>query len=598
MTRARAHRPAATVLLSAALAVALAGLGVASTEGLRAGFAVRSIVPPPALFDKVWHVAGGKHPTKVLDGIWARAAFLERGDRQLGIVALDLLGLFYDDIAKIRDQVRAALGDDVEVIVASTHSHSSIDTLGIYGPDETTSGINPDYQAFVRDQAAGALLDAASTPAAVSLRVGALPAPAGFNEYDRNRHPGSFDDTVRALRFVGADGAAVGTIVNWASHPELIDPDSGSDPDIGAGQVAISSDYVYALRETVQAGGGGPTVFLNGPVGAVTALAMPIIDPASGTAFPRRSVKKAYYVGTRIGETALAALGGSGAVTVADPELGFSRETFDLRVDNPFILALAAAGTVQRQTYIAGLPVPLGRDVRTEMARVTLGPVELLTVPGELQPDLYTGGYQPLEERANPDVPPERPIEPQMTGPFHFLVGLGQDELGYFVSATDYVAPTFIPVYGEGVDRNGVEHYQEELSLGRDTARSISQWASRMLGLAPEAGYLAYPGGFLDSGGRPLYEIPSADARGIWVDTSDSGRYEAREDSEVFTPLPSGVPAAFGFLDSQMQDLGTSPSGEARGVWIDGDGDGRFTAARDPHLFFDSYALGEGELEP
>ncbi|MGH7855944.1 MAG: hypothetical protein ACREQY_01350, partial [Candidatus Binatia bacterium] len=500
--RRRAGRAALSAVLLLGLPAAARG------DSLRAGFGVRSIVPSEELLAEVWHTAGGKHPTGVLpgDGLWARAAYLESNGRKLVIVSLDLLGLFHDDVVRIRDGIRAGLAPDVEVLVASTHTHSSIDTLGIYGPDEVTTGVNPDYQAFLRGEAVAAGIDAAAAAVPASLWAAEQPAPSGLNEYDINRHPGSFDDGVHVLQFLDSSEATIGTIVNWASHPELIDPDSGSDPAIPPGGVVLSSDYVHTLRTRVEQSAGGTALFLNGPIGAVTALAMPIVDPETNEPFPRRSVAKAYYVGREIGTTALLALASNEVIVDPAPSLEIDSVVFDLPVDNPFILALKAAQVLPRQTYAFGVPVPFGREVRTEMMRVRLGPVELVSVPGELHPDVYTGGYLPREERANPDVPPERPIRPQMGAPIHFVVGLGQDELGYFVSATDFVRPSTIsPVYGEGVDRHGHDHYQETLSLGRDTARSVGQQASILLGEVPEPDYLPFVGGFLDEDGKPLY---------------------------------------------------------------------------------------------
>ncbi|HVL32507.1 MAG TPA: hypothetical protein VM600_02885, partial [Actinomycetota bacterium] len=499
-----------------------------------------------------------------------------------------------DDVVLIRDEIRAHSSEGVNVIVASTHTHSSIDTLGIYGPDETQTGLNDEYQAFVRAQAVEAAVAAISAAQPAIVRAGRLEAPDGYNEFDRNRHAGSFDDGVTSIRFDGPDGA-LGTIVNWASHPELIDPDATNDPAIARGDVVISSDYVHTLRTTVEAGGGGTTVFVNGPIGAVTALAMPIVDPDTSEVFPRRSVAKARHVGAVIGRTALDAVAAPGARTIEHAPLVVRNRVFDLRVNNPFILAIRAAGTLQRQLYVAGVPAPFGNDVRTEMTLVRLGPIEFLTTPGEMAPDLYTGVYLPEDEQANPDVPDEQPIRGQMTGDLRFIIGLGQDELGYFVAANDYTWPSFYPVYGQGVDRNGVRHYQETLSIGRDTARRLSQIASMLLETRPEPDYLPYPGGFLASGDRPLYGTADADVRGIWIDSSDSGRYERGEDAALFTPLPSGTPAAFGYLDSQSRDIGSVPTRSARGVWIDGDGNGSFSAQKDPHAFFDTYAFGEGQ---
>lgn len=573
------------------LIVGVVAIGPArGSDGLQAGFAVRSIVPAPELMGEVYSVAGGKRPTMVLDPIEARAVALSSGDVQLVLVSLDLIGLFYDDVIAIRDLVRAEVGASTQVIVASTHTHSSIDTLGIYGASLVTTGINETYQAFVRDQAAAAAIAAVEGLQSVTMTVARKEAPNGYNEFDRNRHPGSFDDGVTALRF-NAGSEVVGTLVNWASHPELIDPDSSSDPAFPAGSVVISSDYVHSLRNTVELDG-GTAVFVNGPVGAVTALEMKFINPATGLPFPKRSVAKARHLGSVIGQAARDALA-TGAVLVEDPSLAVTSREFDLRVDNQFILALRAAGTIDRQTYVAGVPTPFGRDVRTEMLHVALGPVEFLTTPGELQPDLYTGGYLPESEKANPDVPEERPVRAQMTGQFRFIVGLGQDELGYFVSATDYTFPSLWPVYGGGDDRNGVEHYQETLSLGRDTARMLSQIASLLLGGTPEADYVAYPGGFLAADGSPIYGEASADVAGVWVDTSDSGRFERGEDAAAFARAPSGT--GYGYLDSQSRDIGATLDPRARGVWVDADGDGLFNARRDTHLFFDTYALGEGE---
>jgi hypothetical protein len=578
------------------LASSVAALPAAAAGPFRAGFAVRSIVPAPETWSQIWHVAR-EHPTAVLpgDGLWARAVYLEHGSTKLAIVSLDLLGFFYDDIITVRELVRSVLGADVQVLVASTHTHSSPDALGVYGPDETTSGRNDAYNAFVVRQAAAAAITAAGVAVDVTVRIASLPAPAGLNEYDRSRHPGTFDDNVGVVQMI-AGTQTVGTIINWASHPELIDPDSNSDPQT-AGKVVMSSDFVHTLRATVEEALGGTAVFVNGPNGATTALAMPIIDPDTNTVFPRRSVAKAYYVGTRIGQTAVAAL--SGAETVSE-DAAFTvatRELF-LPVDNLFLLALSSLGVIPRKTYTAGVLNPAGRDVKTEMMRIVLGPLEVLTVPGEMQPDLYTGEYQPIQERANPDVPPEKAIRQQMTGSYRFVAGLAMDELGYFVSATDYVWPSVMPLYSNGIDRNGVDHYQETLSLGRDEARAISQHASALLGTSPEKDYVPYPGGVLGSDGTAIYEPGRTDVTGVWIDTSNSGRYEQREDAEVFVALPSDAGGSWGFIDSQLRALAT-PDGaaEARGIWIDADGDGAFTQTADIHLFFDTYLLGEGALE-
>ena len=51
-------------------------------------------------------------------------------------------------------------------------------------------------------------------------------------------------------RFVRADGSTIGTIVNWASHPELVNPRSTTDPGIPASMRRLSTRERAGTRPT------------------------------------------------------------------------------------------------------------------------------------------------------------------------------------------------------------------------------------------------------------------------------------------------------------------------------------------------------------
>jgi hypothetical protein len=87
-----------------------------------------------------------------------------------------------------------------------------------------------------------------------------------------------------------------------------------------------------------------------------------------------------------------------------------------------------------------------GRVV-TDMTYVRIGEVQIVTLPGEVLPEV---SYEILEH---------------MQGFPRILVGLGNDQLGYIIPAYDF--------------RKGV--YEESMSVGPATAYSVRDMALRMV---------------------------------------------------------------------------------------------------------------------
>ena len=99
----------------------------------------------------------------------------------------------------------------------------------------------------------------------------------------------------------------------------------------------------------------------------------------------------------------------------------------------------------------------------TEISTLDVGNVRMQAVPGELLPELAIGGYtdpnQPytdLEQIVSDDNPnppdlsqaPEGPyIKDRMASEYNWIIGLGNDELGYFVPSYNYKLSETVPIF-------------------------------------------------------------------------------------------------------------------------------------------------------
>jgi hypothetical protein len=429
---------------------------------LRAGFGRRVINPD--MSKPVW-VAGFAHnraATRIHDDLKAVAAVIDDGEHRIGIVALDAIGFFHDEVLAVRRSVPSSARLDY-VIVASTHNHSAPDLMGIWGPRDYRSGIAPAYRAAVVAGAAGAVMDAVESlrPASASLVEVPL-APDGL--VADSRDPQVFDPTMRLMLFSAPDGATIGSIVNWADHPETPWADN----------TELTADFPGYLRDALEAGVsvdgrlvepglGGIHVYVNGAIGGLmtTNPATTVVDPYTQQSFAPPSHDKARALGRRLAQAALGAVRGGAAQPQAEPRLAFAARTIDLKIDNPLFRLAAALG-------LFGRGQPRLNTIRSEVAAVTFGDASLLCVPGELYPEIANGGIV-RPPGADFDIAPvEVPsLRELMPGRVKFLIGLANDEVGYIIpkSEWDNEAPW---LYG-----SAERHYGEINSLGPETGPQI-----------------------------------------------------------------------------------------------------------------------------
>jgi len=375
----------------------------ADLGGLQCGTAEKDVTP----LEQDWL----KEPFTVHDPLKARIAVFRRGDLTIGFVGIDVFGMGKQDIDPIRAAGKKA-GVDY-VVFAMAHNHASGDTSGFYGFYPAK------YVAHIQKQVEDGLAEAVShlQPVAV-FRTASKELPMDGIRVQglfRNaRNPGVLDPTISILQAIGADGKAITTIVNFACHVE----------SIANGGRVISADFPSPMCDQIRADGGGQAVFLNGALGGMV----------SGDN-PARTPESSHQMGLKLAKIVKV------LTDNAQPPatFAFSAETrpVEIPVTNQKFLPLFKDG-----------PRKLHRGrVVTDMTYIQLGEAQIVTLPGEMLPEV---SFEVLEH---------------MKGFPRILVGLGNDQLGYMPPPYDFRA----------------DAYEESVSVGPAMATQIRDMAIRML---------------------------------------------------------------------------------------------------------------------
>jgi hypothetical protein len=441
----------------------------------------------------------------VHDDTFARALVLTNGDVSLALVSIDAVGLFNDDVQRIRARVAAKMPAPPDfILISSTHTHEAPDTMGQWGPKPAVvpeRGVDDAWlEAVLIESAAQAVVDAAmaARPAKLSVARGRLGARTRETTRD-SRDPQVIDDAVTVLRFDEASsGYPLGTLVNWGNHPEVL-----SDVNNRA-----SSDYVWAVREAMEKGVfdaqgrqlapgvGGTCLYLQGKVGGLMTPLGVETTSVDGTVAPQRSFAKAKAVGDLVAQVALTALAGAQAVPA--PLLAYGQEPLQLPVENEtFQFVFLNFGMLKRKLVgfdrtkvVSATNFP---KVQSEVSVLHLGPVRILGVPGELFPELGIG-FDPGLAFGAPQVDPRNPNPPDLAlapkgpfleealgGEFAMVAGLANDEVGYLVPPYDFKLHPDRP----WAEQAAGDHYEETNSLGPSTVPAVLEAAARLMAWQP-----------------------------------------------------------------------------------------------------------------
>ncbi len=455
-------------------------------------------------FDGVWLFGGARAAFGVTTDVEARAIAFVQGDTTVVVLSVDAVGINITDMDRIRRHTNLdGLAID-HVLITATHAHEAPDTMGLWGPTETETGRQPFVLESLYQNASLAVRDAvmAVQPATMTIASTKLindPANPQSRTDDFNqdiRDPVIFDPTLTIARFakVAAPSETIATLVNWADHPEVARNVMGPP--------TITAHYPHWIRKGVEDGVrtdqskyatsnlpglGGIAVFVQGALGGQVGSLHGTHPPGpDGTPITVEDHTMEQAIGTNAAALALTALAQGGESTSVLP-LSFKTARFHARVENTLLTVAYLIGLLGTDSegalvgYDKEEPIDVGNYpwVRLRATYLQIGPLGVVSVPGELHPELWVGGFDgswswgwPLYDPAKPNPPrfDEAPPPPYMRDlvlahdgvRYPVVVGLAESYCGYIVPAYNYNLDPENPFLREAEG----DHYEESYSVG------------------------------------------------------------------------------------------------------------------------------------
>jgi hypothetical protein len=387
---------------------------------LKVGVAQASVTPGDAAF-----IAGGRNNrrfTGVHDSLYVKVIAVSDARNHIVMVSFDCIGMLYTTLVEIRKEIASQLPASAfnpgHIVMNSTHTHSGPDVVGIWGPDQMTSGVDSAYMRRVVTTTVNTIVQAWKNRQDATM----VYAETEFGQdwvYNISDSL-NLDRSLSVLQFLDRNGKSIGTLTNFACHPTILD---------GANSL-VSSDYPGAMYQQLDQQLGGTNIFLNGSIG--------------GWVQPEYEPKTFESVNRRGGELAAAVLNAlKQPKTMSHSAIEYRSIVFNLPVSNPGFRQLAAAGVIDRA---------MTDSVETELAFFSLGEAQFVTHPGETSPTYAKASKKKMKNN----------------GP-RFVIGLGMDALGYILTPEFYVPGTQMKHAGYltsmSVDKQAGEIIMQKIDL-------------------------------------------------------------------------------------------------------------------------------------
>lgn len=389
-------------------------------SSILAGVATRDLTPIlPVYLDGYW---SERRAERARDIPKAKALVLDDGRTRVALVISDIIAYYSQWVGPARAKQSAVPASNV--LLATTHTHSSPCLLGMFGPP---GSVDMNYVEWLGQQMADAVEEAASQLRPVRIGFGRADMPVVNGEipnFARNWHdPGNVDPAVLVMRLIDAQSEKpLATLVNFGNHPDVL----------GDQTVELSCDFLAPMYDNITSKIGGETLFFQRALGAIEPIPQGLNDPA----------------------TLEAGLNGVAAVATQAVLDAVERLEFpDMRRISwrtTECLFPVTSGEALKAYAVGLLPIKADDGVqKTEMTLLEIGPARFLSVPGEPHPEVLAK------------------LSDMLGCPYDFVLAMAQDEVGYVVA-------------GELYNPAGI---QELLSSGKDNERVVLAAASRLLGV-------------------------------------------------------------------------------------------------------------------
>lgn len=393
---------------------------------MRIGYAQNLIT---SALDKPVFLAGfgnNRCAESIHDDLYIRSLVIQDGDTTLVLAALDLIGFFRSYVNEIRDDLHQSY-PDVQVVIASTHTHHGPDTMGLWGPDMHTSGVDRVYLATLKEKVKATILTGIDQLQPARLRTAAVIVPGVVKNA---RNPDILDEELILAQFIHPqDETVLTSLFNFPCHPEVL---WEHNPH-------ITADYPGFLRQAVENATGAPCIFFSGALGG---MMTPDVH--------EHSFAEAAQIGQTLAKAGLQA-SGHAISSLQAQGLHFYSTQITVKLTNPlFKLAF-------RRKLLPDNRNQRG-EIETEVNLVKLGSLWLATVPGELLPRLGLSIKSTLRQAGA-----------QIAG----VIGLANDELGYILPKEDFRYP--VNPFRPG------KHYEETMSISKDIGPKVMEAVRRMI---------------------------------------------------------------------------------------------------------------------
>lgn len=429
-----------------------------SGEHFTCGFS-KAILTPTDVKDNKYFIAGYDSNNKaedVLDDMFARAIFIDDNKGKGGVIfcSIDAVGMSRKDINDIRKLVlkSSEIGKLKSINICCTHSHSAIDTQGLWGEKIYKSGRNEEFMSSLKQKTANAIIEAYKNRTEGKLYFSCTETED--LQYDC-RTPETFDRNLNRIHFVPFDKAKKEILaVNFASHAELM----------GSKTKKVSADFpCYMIKEIEENHKNCEVIYLNGAIGGMISA---------------KEIKKVYRdeinceeytkeFGKVLGELVLS-LNDEEEI---EPIVNIKSKQINVPVNN-FVLTLARFLKVLNNDFIKE---NTNAFVISETGYLVLGnkQVAVFLIPGELFPELYNGEFLNAENSANGCEAEYTPLNKMTDIKSNFVVGLCNDELGYIIPTNDFYLNNETPYINGATDHLDRRHYEETNSVGPRVAETL-----------------------------------------------------------------------------------------------------------------------------
>ena len=310
------------------------------------------------------HLAGFIEPQvahEVRDDLEVRAVYVTNDAVAVCLLVCDLMGMSHH----FADPVRAAVGTAIglergAVLTSCVHTHAGPSTMA--GTEALGWPTPEGYLDLLVERCVAAAVEAKAGAEDVTLRFGRWALPGNVS---RNRRGHPYDPWFSALDIHGASGR-MATIANLSIHPVALGPEC----------LAVATDWVGPFRRALESRAGGQVVMLQGTSGDVN----PHHVHRQDNDCDEDLFAEADDLGAQLARAVHAVLNSADEIASEGPAIE-RHHTFDVTT-GPTNLG------------------PGGQRLPVELIEWSLGPVRVVSVPGE---GFHELGNQ-LEARAGGSV--------------------------------------------------------------------------------------------------------------------------------------------------------------------------------------------------